>query len=74
MLAHREGLIVGSACEAGQLYQAMFSGRTKESLLEMAEIYDYIEIQPNGNNAFMVREGMVDSEEELNEVKGDDGK
>ena len=68
LLAHREGLIVGSACEAGQLYQAMFSGRTKESLLEMAEIYDYIEIQPNGNNAFMVREGMVDSEEELNEL------
>lgn len=68
LLAHREGLIVGSACEAGQLYQAIFMGRPKADLLHMAEIYDYLEIQPNGNNAFMVREGMVDSDEELNEI------
>ncbi len=68
LMAHREGLIVGSACEAGQLYQAIFMGRQKEKLIEMASMYDYLEIQPNGNNAFMLREGMVDSNEDLNEI------
>lgn len=65
---YREGILVGSACEAGQLYQAVLSGKDRETQLKYAAINDYLEIQPNGNNAFMLRDGTLASEEELNDI------
>ena len=57
---HREGLLLGSACEAGELFRAMTRNEPFEKLLEIAAYYDYLEIQPLGNNMFMVRNGMCD--------------
>ena len=67
---YREGLLLGSACEAGELYQAILLGRPQAEIARIANFYDYLEIQPNGNNAFMLgdEKSPVNSIEDLQEI------
>ena len=68
---HREGLLIGSACEAGELYQAVLEKRSAQQIAKLADFYDYYEIQPLGNNRFMIESARtpdVNSEEDLKNI------
>jgi DNA polymerase-3 subunit alpha (Gram-positive type) len=68
LVKYRQGLILGSACEAGELIRAMVEGKSEQEIERIASFYDYLEIQPTGNNAFMVRQGLIKDEKGLQDL------
>ena len=69
-LKHKEGLLIGSACEAGELYQAILGGRSEEEISRIVNFYDYLEIQPLGNNQFMIESDKysIESNQDLIDI------
>lgn len=65
---YREGILVGSACEEGELYKAVLEGENDKTLEKIADFYDYLEVQPNANHAILLKQGLVKDEQELRDI------
>nr|WP_243108480.1 PolC-type DNA polymerase III [Maliibacterium massiliense] len=68
IIAHREGLLIGSACQDGELFQAILQDMPETKIRQIAQFYDYLEIQPDGNNAFLIRTGKLPDLEALHDI------
>ena len=68
LMEMREGLIIGGACEAGEVYRSVVGGKSDEEIKEVMSFYDYVEIQPIANNAYMIEKGSVKDEDELKDI------
>lgn len=68
-IKRREGLMIGSACEAGELYRALLDGKPEEYIEELVNFYDYLEIQPVGNNMFMIESPKIDAVNSIEDIK-----
>jgi DNA polymerase-3 subunit alpha (Gram-positive type) len=68
LMEMREGIIIGGACEAGEIYRSVLDGRNDEEIKKIMEFYDYVEIQPIANNAYLIEKGSVKDEEELKDI------
>lgn len=68
LMEMRDGLIIGGACEAGQIYRSVIGGQSDEEIKEIMSFYDYVEIQPIENNAYLIEKGNVKDENELKEI------
>jgi len=65
---YREGLIIGTACEAGELYRAVINNKSENEIKEIASFYDYLEVQPNGNNQFLIENSVVENVSDLEDI------
>lgn len=68
LMKHREGLLVSSGCDGGELFRGLLQGQSEAEILQIAQFYDYLEIQPVGNSAYLIAEGQAPDEEALREI------